>query len=77
MKKTLNHHSEHKQRQLHRAVEIILEMTKPDLLILFGSYARGDWVDHMEDDGVHFGDVTRQALQELPFTNKPRPSCNA
>ncbi len=24
------------------------------LVILFGSYARGDWVEEYEDDGIHF-----------------------
>ncbi|WP_428240860.1 hypothetical protein [Gynuella sp.] len=54
MKTTLEHLPSDKQRQLHRAVAIIVETVKPELLILFGSYARGDWVDHLEDDGVHY-----------------------
>ena len=54
MKTTLDHLPLDKRRQLHRAVDIIVAMVKPELLILFGSYARGDWVDHLEDDGVHY-----------------------
>ena len=42
MKTSLEHLPEHKQQELQRAVEIIREQVNPDMLILFGSYARGD-----------------------------------
>ncbi|AJQ94881.1 HEPN domain-containing protein [Gynuella sunshinyii] len=54
MKTTLDHLPLDKQEQLLYAVDIIVQTVKPELLILFGSYARGDWVDHLEDDGVHY-----------------------
>lgn len=43
-----SHLPKQKQRELQRAVAIICEISKPDLLILFGSYVRGDWVDTLE-----------------------------
>ncbi|GGX60411.1 HEPN domain-containing protein [Saccharospirillum salsuginis] len=54
MKTSLDHLPEHKQQQLRDATDIILKAVKPDLLILFGSYARGDWVEEREVDGIHF-----------------------
>ena len=54
MKTTLDHLPLDKQEQLQHAVEIIVQAVKPSMLILFGSYARGDWVDHLEEDRVHY-----------------------
>jgi len=54
MKTSLDHLPEHKQQQLRDATDIIVKAVKPDMLILFGSYARGDWVEEREVDGVHF-----------------------
>ncbi|GGX68997.1 HEPN domain-containing protein [Saccharospirillum salsuginis] len=54
MKTTLDHLPEDKQTQLHQAVDIICEFFKPGLLILFGSYARGDWEEELADDGEHY-----------------------
>ncbi len=60
MKSSLNHLPDHKQRELARIVQILLEELEDALkegsaefkkmgrilkIILFGSYARGDWVD--------------------------------
>ncbi|QNM95096.1 HEPN domain-containing protein [Chitinimonas koreensis] len=42
---TLDHLPTRKRDQLQTAVEIIREQLQPDLIILFGSYARGDWVE--------------------------------
>ncbi len=55
MKTTLPELSEIKQHELKALKEILLEFY-PDLvmIILFGSYARGDWVEEKADDGVHF-----------------------
>ncbi len=50
----ISHLPEDKRLQLQRAVDIILATTKPSLLILFGSYARGDWVEELAEDGVHY-----------------------
>ncbi|AJQ97366.1 HEPN domain-containing protein [Gynuella sunshinyii] len=54
MKTSLDHLPLDKQEQLRHAVDIIVQAVKPSLLILFGSYARGDWVDHLEEDRVHY-----------------------
>ncbi len=54
MKTSLDHLPEGKQQQLRRAIDIIQEVVSPGMLILFGSYARGDWVEELADDGVHY-----------------------
>ena len=51
MKNSYEHLPEDKQEQLKRAADIIVDTAKPDLLILFGSYARGDWVEELAEDG--------------------------
>ncbi len=55
MKTTLPELSDIKQRELKALVEVILKFY-PDvvMIILFGSYARGDWVEERAEDGVHF-----------------------
>lgn len=47
MKKSLRHLPKHLQEQLASIRECILELAKDDLamIVLFGSYARGNWVD--------------------------------
>lgn len=56
MNKTLEHLPKHKQDELEIITNIILEKI-PDvrMIILFGSYARGDWVEdtHTEDNAIH------------------------
>jgi len=54
MKTSLEHLPENKQEELKWAAEIIQEMIGPDMLVLFGSYARGDWVEELANDGVHY-----------------------
>lgn len=54
MKTTLDHLPDVKQQELRRATDIIVEMVAPEMIVLFGSYARGDWQEEREDDGVHF-----------------------
>ncbi len=55
MKTTLPALSDIKQHELKALVEVILKFY-PDIVmvILFGSYARGDWVEERAEDGVHF-----------------------
>jgi len=48
MKTSLEHLPENKQQELQRAVEIIREEIDLDMLLLFGSYARGDWVEDLD-----------------------------
>ena len=54
MKTSLDHLPEDKQFQIKRAAELIVETVKPGMLILFGSYARGDWVEELADDEFHY-----------------------
>ena len=51
MKTALDHIPEQKQQELQRAIEIIRETVDLDMLILFGSYARGDWVEDLDQIG--------------------------
>lgn len=50
MKASLEHLPEQKQQELQRAVEIIREEVDLDMLILFGSYACGDWVEDLDPE---------------------------
>ncbi|MBX2809951.1 MAG: HEPN domain-containing protein [Cellvibrionaceae bacterium] len=54
LKTSLDHLPEGKQHQIRRACDIIQETVSPAMLILFGSYARGDWVEELADDGVNY-----------------------
>jgi predicted nucleotidyltransferase/HEPN domain-containing protein len=56
MKKSLAHLPKHKRDELKRVTEIILDECSTVLMIvLFGSHARGDWVEdrHIEDGTLH------------------------
>lgn len=55
MKTTIDHLPHDKQEQLKQVVQIIVETVSPEKIILFGSYARGKWVDeqHMEGNTLH------------------------
>lgn len=55
MKTSLSHLDISKQEQILHIVEIIKEEASPEKIILFGSHARGNWVDdaYMED-GIHY-----------------------
>ena len=56
MKKSLAHLPEPKRDELQRVTEIILdECSTVLMIILFGSHARGDWVEdrHFEDGTLH------------------------
>jgi HEPN domain-containing protein len=55
MKKSLSHLPEYKRDELKRVTEIILDECPTVLMIiLFGSHARGDWVEdrHVGEDGT-------------------------
>lgn len=54
MKNTLDHLPEQKQHELQRAVEIIREEVNPEMIILFGSYARGDWVEDLDPETLQY-----------------------
>lgn len=54
MKTTLDHLPENKQAELQRLVEILSQPAEVEMIILFGSYARGTWVEEYAEDGIHF-----------------------
>jgi predicted nucleotidyltransferase/HEPN domain-containing protein len=54
MKTTLDHLSEQKQTELQRVIEIIREEIDLEMLILFGSYARGDWVEDLDPETLQY-----------------------
>jgi uncharacterized protein len=41
MKKSLSHLPDHKQAELREIIDLILKEAAPEMIILFGSYARG------------------------------------
>ena len=53
MKTSLDILPKDKQEELRRVVEIIREEFKPEMIILFGSHARGNWVEdaYIGEDG--------------------------
>jgi len=64
MKNSLSHLPLAKQQELHEIVQLIRQMSQAEMIILFGSYARGDWVEEYANDGVHFqyqSDVRRDS----------------
>lgn len=55
LSKKLSHLPLKKQDEIAKALDIILEVANPEKVILFGSYAKGKWVDDITvEDGVTF-----------------------
>ena len=54
MKHSIEHLPPAKQEQLRAITELIREQATPEMIILFGSYARGDWV--VDPKGGYFSD---------------------
>jgi uncharacterized protein len=55
MKTRPKHLPPHKQQELSGIVEVIRSHHNVEMIILFGSYARGDWVeDEYEEDGITY-----------------------
>ncbi len=54
MKSSLEGLPKRKREELQHAVEIIRKEVNPEMIILFGSYARGDWVEEFGPDKYHF-----------------------
>lgn len=50
MKKKLNFLPPHKQAELRKLTEIIKKYSPAEIVILFGSYARNEWVEEKYDD---------------------------
>jgi predicted nucleotidyltransferase/HEPN domain-containing protein len=42
-----------KQQELHVIVQAIRQHSEVEMIILFGSYAKGKWVEEYAEDGVH------------------------
>lgn len=55
MKTSLEHLPDLKKEELKDISNLIIEKMLPDFVILFGSYARGDWVeDRYSEDGITY-----------------------
>jgi uncharacterized protein len=56
MKTSLSHLPENKQHEIARIVEIIKEVANPEMIILFGSYAKGTYTEHTYTgrDGIRY-----------------------
>ncbi|MBT1704447.1 HEPN domain-containing protein [Chryseosolibacter indicus] len=50
MKTSLSHLPENKQHEFQRITDIIKEVVNPEKIILFGSYAKGTWVEDRYTD---------------------------
>jgi HEPN domain-containing protein/predicted nucleotidyltransferase len=50
MKTTLSHLPENKQQEIQRIAEIIREVVNPEKIILYGSHAKGGWVEDRYTD---------------------------
>jgi uncharacterized protein len=51
MKRSLSHLPKHKREELKEITSIITENAEVEMIILFGSYARGDWVEDIYKEG--------------------------
>lgn len=56
MKASLSHLPENNQREILRIADIIREVVNPEMIILFGSYAKGNFTDHsyLGRDGIRY-----------------------
>ena len=51
MKRSLSHLPKHKRAELKEIASIITELADVEMVILFGSYARGNWVEDIYTEG--------------------------
>ncbi|PZR19993.1 MAG: hypothetical protein DI539_12175 [Flavobacterium psychrophilum] len=56
MKTSLSHLPENNQREIKRIAEIIREVSNPEMIILYGSYAKGNFTEHTYTgrDGIRY-----------------------
>lgn len=54
MKTSIEHLPKRKQDELRHIVKILTEQVDAEMIILFGSYARGDWVEELASDRHHY-----------------------
>ncbi len=57
MKTDISHLPDDKRDELRRTTEIIREAVEPEMVILFGSHARGDWVEDEETGYISDYDI--------------------
>jgi predicted nucleotidyltransferase len=70
MKTALDHLPEQKQLEIQRVIEIIREEIDLEMLILFGSYARGDWVEDLDPETLQYryqSDFDLLVVTETPY----------
>jgi len=71
MKNSISHLPLDKQQELTAITESITELVKPEMVILFGSYSRGDWVqDRYKEDGITY--EYKSDYDILVVTEKPK-----
>jgi uncharacterized protein len=51
VKRSLSHLPKHKREELKEITSIITENAKVEMIILFGSYARGNWFEDIYKEG--------------------------
>ncbi|MCF0065756.1 HEPN domain-containing protein [Dyadobacter chenwenxiniae] len=56
MKTSLSHLPQNKQDELKEITQIIIEKVPAEMIILFGSYARGDWVEDYQEKYEYVSD---------------------
>ncbi|MCE7067216.1 nucleotidyltransferase domain-containing protein [Dyadobacter sp. CY326] len=56
MKTSLSHLPQNKQDELKEITQIIIEKVPAQMIILFGSYARGDWVEDYQEKYEYVSD---------------------
>lgn len=56
MKTSLSHLPQNKQDQLTALTQIVLDKVAAEMIILFGSYARGDWVEDYQEKYEYVSD---------------------
>jgi predicted nucleotidyltransferase/HEPN domain-containing protein len=77
MKTSREHLPEQKQQDLSLAIDIICDEIQPEMLILFGSYARGDWVEDLDPDTLQYRYQSDFDLLVVTDTTKEARNINA
>lgn len=55
MKTSLHHLPADKQEEIQSIAETIIQLIQPEMIILFGSYSRGNWVeDRYKENGTTY-----------------------
>lgn len=71
MKTSLEHLPEDKQQEITSIAETIVSLIQPEMVILFGSYSRGNWVeDKYKENGITY--EYKSDYDILVVTEKPQ-----